>query len=137
VRRVAGLWFSIEVLDGSFSASAWQETFGDSLVTEVLGCGAIDWSWHRHSWGVVFETAFLDESQWDRFQASLTLLMARDAAPDPISGVIVYRGRGGSAGRGEPRRPRPLLGSGAAALPLPLDTTEAAVFPAMPRLLTR
>ena len=41
--------------------------------------------------------------------------------PDPVSGLIVYRGRGGNAGRGEPRRPRPLIGSGAAALPLPVE----------------
>ena len=43
--------------------------------------------------------------------------------PDPVSGLLIYKGRGGSAGRVQPRkRPRPLIGSGAAALRfLPLE----------------
>ncbi|HEX6211700.1 MAG TPA: hypothetical protein VF136_13045, partial [Methylomirabilota bacterium] len=56
---------------------------------------------------------------WERFRASLPVQTALDAVPDPVSGVIVYRGRGGSAGRSQPRKPKPLSGSGAAALPLP------------------
>ncbi len=35
--------------------------------------------------------------------------------------LIMYRGRGGSSGASFPRRPRPLIGSGSAALPLPWD----------------
>jgi hypothetical protein len=48
---------------------------------------------------------------------------ALDAVPDPTA-VIVYRGRGGSAGTKEPRRPRPLIGSGAAALPMPFEVLD-------------
>jgi len=46
---------------------------------------------------------------------------ALDAVPDPVSGLIVYKGRGGSAGRLRPRRPRPLAGAGAVALPIPVE----------------
>ena len=37
-----------------------------------------------------------------------------------MSGLIIYKGRGGSAGWVSPRKPRPLSGAGAAALPLPI-----------------
>ena len=33
---------------------------------------------------------------------------------------VIYKGRGGSAGWVSPRKPRPLAGAGAAALPLPI-----------------
>jgi hypothetical protein len=69
---------------------------------------------------VVLELELADEDAWERFRAGLAVRTALDAVPDPVSGVIVYKGRGGSAGRVQPRKPRPLAGSGAAALPLPL-----------------
>lgn len=116
---MAPFWMSIEVFDGAFAASAWQESFGDSLVESALGNGAVDWSWDRHTWGVIFEVAFEDEAAWDRFRESLAVQTALDAVPDPVSGLIVYKGRGGSAGRSQPRKPRPLRGSGAASLPMP------------------
>jgi len=116
-------WMSIEVLDGVFGASSWAESWGDQLAQAALSHGAVDWSWHRHSWGVVFEVAFTDEAAWDRFRASPGVQAALDGVPDP-SAVVVYRGRGGSAGTHEPRRPRPLVGSGAAALPIPFDPIE-------------
>jgi hypothetical protein len=112
---------SIEVFDGAPSASLWADAHGDSIVESALGHGASDWAWHRHPWGVVFEVEFDDEAAWERFRASLAVRTALEAAPDPVAGVIVYRGRGGSAGTKEPRRPRPLVGSGAAALPLPRE----------------
>jgi hypothetical protein len=128
-------WFSIEVLDGTYSAAGWAEAFGDALVTQALSTGATNWDWHRHSWGTVFEVEFTDVEMWDRFRDSLPVQTALEAVPDPVSGLIIYRGRGGSAGGREPRRPRPLIGSGAAALPVPLDTEQFAVFPEPPRRL--
>ncbi len=113
-------WMSIEVLDGSSSASLWAEAWGDTLVEAAFTNGAIDWDWHRNAWGVVFELCFEEELEWERFRSLAVVDLALDAVPDPVSGLIVYRGRGGSAGRVEPRRPRPLVGGGAAALPLPL-----------------
>ena len=117
-------WMSIEVFDGAFGAGRWAEAYGDGLVEAALAGGALDWDWHQHSWGVVFEVAFEDEAAWERFRASIAVQAALDAVPDPVSGLIVYRGRGGSAGRPLPRKPRPLSGSGAAALPLPLDDED-------------
>jgi hypothetical protein len=114
-------WFSIEVLDGAFGASFWAETHGDLLTESALRFGAADWAWHHHHWGVVFEIRFDDEAAWDAWRESLAVRTALDAVPDPVSGLIVYKGRGGSSGRVQPRRPKPLRGSGAAALPLPID----------------
>jgi len=111
---------SIEVLDGASSASLWAEAHGDALIEAAFTGGATDWGWHRHTWGVVLELSFVDEAAWDRFRARAAVDAALEAVPDPVSGLIVYRGRGGNAGRGEPRRPRPLIGSGAASLPLPI-----------------
>jgi hypothetical protein len=125
-----GQWFSIEVLDGAYSAAGWAEAFGDSLVTEALFRGATNWEWHRHPWGAVFEVEFAHDEAWSAFRESLAVQTALDAVPDPVSGLIIYRGRGGSAGGREPRRPRPLAGCGAAALPLPLAED---LFPAPPR----
>jgi hypothetical protein len=116
----APYWMSIEVFDGTTSsASSWAEAWGDRLVENALLSGAVDWNWHRSSWGVIFEVAFSDEGAWERYRDSLGVTVALDAVPDPVSGIIVYRGRGGSSGASKPRRPRPLIGSGAAALPLP------------------
>jgi hypothetical protein len=113
-------WMSIEVFDGKFSARAWAENVGDSLVEAGLRSGATDWNWHHHTWGVVFEICFDDEEAWDRYRATLPVQVALDAVPDPVSGLIIYKGRGGSAGWVSPRKPRPLAGAGAAALPLPI-----------------
>jgi hypothetical protein len=117
-------WFSIEVLDGASSASLWSEANGDALIEAAFLSGATDWSWHRHTWGVVLELAFEDETAWDRFRELPAVIAALDLVPDPISGVIVYKGRGGSSAKDAPRRPRPMAGSGAAALPLPFELFE-------------
>lgn len=114
-------WYSIEVLDGATSSSVWAEAWGDTLIEAALRGRATDWSWERHSWGVVFEVAFSQESDWETFKDSAAVSAALDAVPDPLTGLIFYRGRGGSSGAVEPRRPRPLAGSGSAALPLPWD----------------
>lgn len=118
------MWMSIEVIDGASSARQWSESHGDALVVTALLNGARDWSWHSHSWGVVLELDFADESGWERFRASPLTQAALDSVPDPVWGLIVYRGRGGSAGVADPRKPRPLAGAGAAALPLPVVEDE-------------
>jgi hypothetical protein len=115
------IWFSVEVLDGASSATLWSEAFADVLVETALQQGALDWSWHRHSWGSVFEVCFEDESQWDTYRLLPAVQVALDAVPDPVTGLILYRGRGGSSSSGFPRRPRPLVGSGSAALPIPWE----------------
>lgn len=117
-------WYSIEVLDGAFSASTWAEAWSDVLIGAALSGGSLDWSWGRHSWGVVFEVSFDDEAAWEAFRSLPAVAAALDSVPDPTSGLIVYRGRGGTAGAAEPRKPRPLAGAGCAALPIPWDVLE-------------
>lgn len=116
-----GVWYSIEVFDGSSSASVWAEAHGDALMETALTGGATDWTWHRHGWGVAFEVEFPDTAAWQAYCAQATVKTALDAVPDPLTGLIVYRGRGGASGSPLPRRPRPLAGSGSAALPLPWE----------------
>jgi hypothetical protein len=112
-------WYSIEVFDGATSACVWAEAYRDVLMETAITSGASDWSWHRHTWGVVFEVSFSDERAWDAYANLPVVRAALDAVPDPVTGLIVYRGRGGSSGAPFPRKPRPLVGSGSAALPLP------------------
>ena len=112
-------WFSIEVFDGATAASAWADAHGDALIETAITHGASDWTWRRHRWGVVFEVEFADEQGWDVYSSLPVVEAALDAVPDPLTGLIVYRGRGGSSGSPFPRKPRPLAGSGSAALPLP------------------
>ena len=114
-------WYSIEVFDGATPASVWAEAYRDVLMEIAITQGATDWSWHRHTWGVVFEVSFDNEQAWESFTNLPAVLAALDAVPDPVTGLIVYRGRGGSSGSAYPRKPRPLVGSGSAALPLPWD----------------
>lgn len=116
-----GVWYSIEVFDGASRASVWAEAYRDVLIETAITQGATDWSWHRHTWGVVFEAEFGDDAAWEGFTTLPVVRAALDAVPDPVTGLIVYRGRGGSSGSPFPRKPRPLIGSGSAALPLPWD----------------
>jgi len=118
------MWFSIEVFDGASSAALWADAYGDSLVEAAFGAGATDWSWHRNTWGMVLELELEDEARWEMFQSMPAVLAALENVPDPVSGLLLYKGRGGSAGRVQPRKPRPLSGSGAAALPLPFELDE-------------
>ena len=128
-------WYSIEVFDGSTSAGLWAGAYGDALVESALLAGAKDWSWHYHSWGVVLEVEFKDAASWEAWKSLPGTQAALDAVPDPLSGLIVYRGRGGSSGASSPRRPRPLAGSGSAALPLPWawESDGPALVPGVPR----
>ncbi len=114
-------WFSIEVCDGSSSARAWRDAYGDAVVAAAHTHGASEWMWHDLSWGVVLELELPDEFAWERLLAAAALCAALDAVPDPVGGLLVHRGRGGTAGTRWPRRPRPLAGAGAVALPEPVD----------------
>jgi hypothetical protein len=112
------LW-SIEVLNGRFSAAGWRRAHGGSLVESAVTNGAVKWAWHEFRWGVVFEVAFADEQRWEAFRALPSVRAALDAVPDPVNGLLVQRGWGGAAGRPAPRTPRPIAGADAAALPEP------------------
>jgi hypothetical protein len=120
-----GMWWSIEVIDGSTSADAWHESWGDAIVEAALAEQADDWSWHQHRWGVVLEVSLPDDAAWERFLATPVVITALDSVPDPTFGLIVYRGRGGSAGSAAVRPKRPLAGAGAMALPIPEPFDDA------------
>jgi hypothetical protein len=112
-------WWSIEVLHGEFSAFRWQEQHDSALIEAALTNGAVDGSWHADSWGVVFEVLFEAGEQWLAFRNLPAVRAALDAVPDPVNGLLVYRGRGGGAGDREPRPPKPAPAASAASLPEP------------------
>jgi hypothetical protein len=56
---------------------------------------------------VVFEVCFPDEERWEGFRKLPLVTSALDSVPDPVNGLLVYRGRGGAAGSGQPRKPKP------------------------------
>ena len=129
-------WWSIEVLHGEFSAFRWQEQHDSALIEAALTNGAIDGSWHADSWGVVFEVLFETGEQWQAFRNLPAVRAALDAVPDPVNGLLVYRGRGGGAGAGKPRRPKPAPAASAVSLPEPeagplLDLDRYLRLPAM------
>jgi hypothetical protein len=86
-------WWSIEVFNGRSSAARWKDAHGEALVEAALTNGAVDWAWQEHRWGVVLEVAFLDEWRWERFYGLPAVQAALDAAPDPVKGLLVHRGR--------------------------------------------
>ena len=127
-------WLTLEVFDAGTPATQWARAWRDSLVQTALASGAVFWDDHEHGWGVVFEFAFPDEVARDRFRNHPAVSAAMDAAPDPVSGALIYPHRGGGTGVRMPRRPRPLLDSGAAALPEPVPAVDvqAIGFPLPP-----
>jgi len=119
-------WWSIEVLDGAtLPAARWQDAHGNALTEAAITHEAFEWHWHGHSWGVLFEIAFRSDEQWSLFRDLPGVRAALDAVPDPVNGLLVYPGRGGSSGRVLPRRPRPVAGAGAATLPIEPEAVGA------------
>jgi len=114
-------WWSIEILHGAVSAFRWQEQHDSALIEAALTNGVRDGAWHAGRWGVVFEVLFDAEEQWEAFRGLPVVRAALDAVPDPVNGLLVYRGRGGGAGAREPRRPTPAPSSAAVLLPGPGD----------------
>lgn len=114
-------WWSIEVLHGDVSAFRWQEQHDSALIEAALTNGVRDGTWHADRWGVVFEVLFDTEDRWEAFRGLPVVRAALDAVPDPVNGLLIYRGRGGGAGTREPRRPKPAPGSAAVSLPGPAD----------------
>jgi hypothetical protein len=127
-------WWSIEIFDSAtLSAARWQDAHGNALTEAAITHGAYEWSWHPHSWGVLLEIAFRSDEQWHVFRDLPAVHAALDAVPDPVNGLMVYPGRGGSSGRVQPRRPRPIMGAGAAALPIEPEMLGAVLAESEPR----
>ena len=125
-------WWSVEVFHGEFRASRWQESYSASLIESAISHGAMDWSWTEHPYGVAFEVCFADEAQWTAFRALPAVCAALDAVPDPVNGLLIYRGRGGGAGSRSPRRPRPSAGAGACELPVDVADVVAGLAEVAP-----
>jgi hypothetical protein len=111
--------WSIEVMHGERSAFRWQEQHDSALIEAALTNGATDGSWHAHRWGVVFEVQFETGEQWEAFRNLPVVRAALDAVPDPVNGLLVYRGHGGGADARKPRRPKPAPSASAVSLPEP------------------
>jgi hypothetical protein len=110
-------WWSIEVFDSSeLPARQWKDSYQDKLTEAALTNGATEWAWHEHRYGVVFEVLFESDEQWEAFRALAAVRSALDGAPDPVNGLIIYRGRGGGSGPRKPRKPKPAPGASAMAL---------------------
>jgi len=125
-------WWSIEVFHSEFPAGQWRDTHSSMLIESAVTAGATSWEWHEHRWGVVFEVEFGEDHQWEAFRAIPAVQAALDAVPDPVNGLLVYRGRGGGAGASSPRRPRPSAGAGAMALPEPAAEERASLTETTP-----
>jgi hypothetical protein len=68
---------------------------------------------------VVFEICFENEERRETFLSLPTVRAALDGVPDPVNGLLVYRGRGGGAGARKPRKPKPAPSASAVSLPEP------------------
>jgi hypothetical protein len=110
-------WWSIEVRHGEFPATRWRDAHNDALTEAAITHRVRGWGWVELPWGVVFELAFADAEDWLRFRTLPAVRAALDSVPDRITGLYIYPGRGGSAGAGRRRVPRPPLGAGAAPIP--------------------
>ncbi len=120
-------YWTIEVLNGLFSAQRWEDSHGDALVEAAHTNRVLDWQWTRHPWGVALELGFADEDNWLRFRALPAVQAALDAVPDVGAGLLIYPGRGGASGAQVQRKPRRPPNAGAATIPVPHQQTELTV----------
>ncbi len=101
-------WWSIEVFSGDkLPASAWRYAYEDELTEAAITNGALYYEWYDSQYGVIFEVLFPSDEQWEAFRALAAVRAALDAVPDPVNGLLIYRGRGGAAGSPKPRKPKP------------------------------
>ena len=107
-------WWSIEVFSGDkLTANAWRYAYEDELTESAITNGALYYEWHDTEYGVLFEVLFPGDSQWESFRALPAVRAALDGVPDPVNGLLIYRGRGGAAGGTKPRKPKPAPGAAA------------------------
>jgi len=101
-------WWSIEVFDAELQpARQWKLAHQDALTEAAISYGATSWEWHEHRYGVAFEVLFDGDEQWEAFRQLAAVQAALDNVPDPVNGLLIYRGRGGGAGPRKPRKPKP------------------------------
>jgi hypothetical protein len=129
-------WLTIEVFDGEFfPAASWWRAHGQVLQEAAYTNRALDVVQHEHRWGVVVEVLFDEDSHLAGFRELPAVLAVLDAVPDKMSGLLVYRGRGGGGAALVPSKPRPVLSSAAAMRepePDPVYAACSATVPASP-----
>jgi hypothetical protein len=129
-------WWSIEVFSGvKLPASGWRYAYEDELTEAAITHGALYYEWHDSEYGVVFEVLFARDAQWEAFRALPAVRAALDAVPDPVSGLLIYRGRGGAAAARSPRKPRPAPGAAALELEEPRENRHVKQVKVARRLL--
>jgi len=115
-------WWSIEVFSGEkLPASGWRYAYEDELTEAAITNGAIYYEWHDSQYGVIFEVLFPSDKEWEGFRELPAVRAALDAVPDPVNGLLIYRGRGGAAGGTKPRKPKPAPGAAALELEEPKE----------------
>jgi hypothetical protein len=113
-------WWSIEVFSGDkLPASGWRYAYEDELTEAAITHGALYYEWHDTEYGVIFEVLFPGDAEWEGFRALPAVRAALDGVPDPVNGLLIYRGRGGAAGGTKPRKPKPAPGAAALELEEP------------------
>ncbi len=114
-------WWSIEVFSGDkLPASGWRYAYEDELTEAAITHGAMYYEWHDTEYGVIFEVLFRDD-EWEAFRALPAVRAALDGVPDPVNGLLIYRGRGGAAGERKPNKPKPAPGAAALELEEPRE----------------
>ena len=96
---VAAQWWSIEVMYGEVAAFRWQERHDSALIEAALNSGVRDGAWHADRRGVVFEVLFDTGHQREAFLSLPAVRAALNAVPDPVNGLLIYRGRSAGAAR--------------------------------------
>ena len=115
-------WWSIEVFSGDkLPASAWRYAYEDELTEAAITNGCLYYEWHDTEYGVIFEVLFKDDVDWDMFRLRPVVQAALDGVPDPVNGLLIYRGRGGTSGGTKPRKPKPAPGAAALELEEPKE----------------
>jgi hypothetical protein len=115
-------WWSIEVFSGDkLPASGWRYAYEDELTEAAITNGAVYYEWHDTEYGVLFEVLFPSDTEWESFRALPGVRAALDGVPDPVNGLLIYRGRGGAAGGTKPRKPKPAPGAAALELAEPKE----------------
>jgi hypothetical protein len=111
--------FDLDLTDRSQrSAHQWWASVGDQLISSAFQFSAHDYEVTSKSWGVVFEVGFGSDAHAEAFRHGAAMRSAIDQLGPLRLEVTSGRGGGTSSDR-VPRRGRPLLGSGAAAIPPP------------------
>jgi hypothetical protein len=115
-------WWSIEVFSGDkLPASGWRYAYEDELTEAAITNGALYYEWHDTQYGVIFEVLFPSDKEWEGFRELPAVRAALDGVPDPVNGLLIYRGRGGAAGGTKPRKPKPAPGAAALELEEPKE----------------